>query len=126
MFEEPTVTITREHIIGRKPTVGDITAHQRDAGSLEEARELCWEEYVKLTTLRDIFDIPPTLRRFDVALMMQENTLAPMLREVLNILQLEEDQSERWKCHKELKQTKRKNSSSVCPACNRKRRQQQR
>lgn len=87
-FGQPAVTITREHIMGRKPAAGDFTAHPRDAGSREEAQELCWEDYVKLTTLRDTFDIPPTLRRCDVALVLQENTLAPMLREILNILQL--------------------------------------
>lgn len=43
---------------------------------------------MKLITLRDTFDIPPTVRRCDAALVLQENTLAPMLREVLNRLQL--------------------------------------
>lgn len=35
---EPAVTITRAHIMGHKPVAGDFIALQRDAGSLEEAK----------------------------------------------------------------------------------------
>lgn len=87
-FKESAVTITREHIMGRNPIARDFTARRRDAASLEEAQELCREDYAKLTTTQDNFDIPPTLRRCDSALVMQEKTLAPMLREILSLLQL--------------------------------------
>lgn len=43
-FEEPAVTITREHVMGRKPPKEAFTNHPRDAGSLEEAQELRWED----------------------------------------------------------------------------------
>lgn len=43
---------------------------------------------MKLTTLQDTFDIPLTLRRCDAALVVQEDTLAPMLRDFVFLLQL--------------------------------------
>ena len=54
----------------------------------EEAQELSWVDYVKLTTTREDYTIPRTLRRRDVARVLEENTLPPMLREVLNLLKL--------------------------------------
>lgn len=72
---EPAVTITRGHIMGRKPTTEAFTTHPNDAGSLDEAQELLWEDCVKLTSNQDAFDIPPTLRLCDAALVMRRNSL---------------------------------------------------
>ena len=86
-FDEPTVTITQEQIMARKPSASDFKRHQRDAGTLEDAQELSWDDYVKLTTTRtDGFVIPRALRRRDAALVMEEYTLLPMLTEVLSLL----------------------------------------
>lgn len=45
-----------------------------------------WSDYAKLTTTRESFNIPPTLQRRGVALVLEENTAPPKLREVLNLL----------------------------------------
>eukprot|EP00752_Nemacystus_decipiens_P018499 g16585.t1 len=57
-------------------------------GTLEEAEELSWQDYVKLTTTREDFAVPNTMRRRDTARVLEEWTLPPMLREVLSLLQL--------------------------------------
>ena len=87
-FTEPTVTITQEQIMGRKPSAEAFKAHSSDQGTWEEAQELSWVDYVKLTTTREDYTIPRTLRRRDVARVLEENTLPPMLRGVLNLLKL--------------------------------------
>lgn len=87
-FSEPTVTITQEQIMARKPSAESFTPHANDKGTLETTQELSWEDYVKLTTTRDSFSIPPTLRRRDVARVLEECSPPPMLREALSLLQL--------------------------------------
>ncbi|CAB1113987.1 unnamed protein product [Ectocarpus sp. CCAP 1310/34] len=87
-FAEPTVTITKDHIMARKPPVEEYQAHLKDCGTLEEAQELSWTDCVKLTTTREDLVVPNTLRRRDVARVLDEWTLPPMLREVLSLLQL--------------------------------------
>ena len=87
-FTESTMTITQEQIMGRKPSAEAFKAYSSDQGTWEEGQELSWVDYVKLTTTREDYTIPRTLRRRDVARVLEENTLPPTLREVLNLLKL--------------------------------------
>eukprot|EP00752_Nemacystus_decipiens_P012408 g10995.t1 len=66
-----------------------IAAQEESRGTLEEAEELSWKDYVKLTTTREDFAVPNTMRRRDTARVLEEWTLPPMLREVLSLLQLQ-------------------------------------
>ena len=88
-FQEHTVTITQAHIMGRKPPAASYTAHPRDAGPLQDAHELSWEQFARLTTTDYDFNVPPTVRRCDAARVLEEFSLPPMLREVLNLFRLQ-------------------------------------
>lgn len=44
-FSKPTVAITQEQIMARKPGATDLNAHTKDEESLEEAQELTWDDY---------------------------------------------------------------------------------
>eukprot|EP00752_Nemacystus_decipiens_P016023 g14325.t1 len=88
-FAEPTVMITMDHTMAHKPPRETFTPHSHDQGTLEEAEELAWEDYVKLTTTQEDFAVPNTMRRQDTARVLEEWTLPPMLREVLSLLQLQ-------------------------------------
>ena len=61
------VTITQEQIMGRKPSVEAFKVYSSNQGTWEEAQELSWVDYVKLTNTREDYTIPRTLRRRDVA-----------------------------------------------------------
>lgn len=59
-FAEPTITISRSHIFGRRPAEGTYTQHSADAGSLSQAVDLTLEDFVRLTTALDDFPVPST------------------------------------------------------------------
>lgn len=82
---------TQTHITGRKPVDGEYKPHPSGAGLLTDAQELSLEDYAKFITTLDTFPVPRTLRRSDVAWILEELTLAPMamLREVFNLLGLQ-------------------------------------
>ncbi|CAN0166915.1 unnamed protein product, partial [Ectocarpus fasciculatus] len=88
-FDGQTIAITQTHIMGRKPQAGAYERHPNDAGPLDDAQELSLEDFAKLTTTLDSFPTPRSLRRSDVAKILEEFTLPPMLREVLNLLSLQ-------------------------------------
>ena len=87
-FDQPAVTITQTHVTSKKPKGDRFQAHPQDAASLDEAQELTWDDFAKLTTAQEHFRVPPTVRMRDAALVLQEFTLPPMLREVLHLLQI--------------------------------------
>lgn len=66
--------------MGRRPLAREFSTHKGDAGPLSEAHELTFKESVQLTTAQE------DLRTRDAALVLQELTLPPMSREVLNSL----------------------------------------
>ena len=88
-FAKPAITITQAQIMSKKPHEDHFTAHAQDAGSWDQAQDLTWDDFVKLTTSREQFIVPPTIRTRDAARIMQEFTLPPMLREVLYLLQIQ-------------------------------------
>ena len=87
-FSEPMVTITQEHIMARKPPSEVFSEHPDDKGTLEDAQELSFTDFAKLATTREDFNIPATLRRRDVARVLEECSPPPMLKEALSLLQL--------------------------------------
>lgn len=85
-FSKLTITITHGHIMGRRPPLDEYRPHPTDEGRLGDHRDLTWEGFVKLTTAQDDFNVPPSVRRIDAALALEEFTLPPMLREAVNVL----------------------------------------
>ena len=68
--------------MGEKPTEGYI-AHPADATRLEEAEELHFNEYAKITTGQEHYVIPQTASKSAVANVIAYFTYLPMLRAVL-------------------------------------------
>lgn len=69
----------------RKPQFGTYVAHPKGTGPVDTAHELTWEDFVKLTTGQETFCAPPTLQRRDASQAVEEFSLPPVLREVLNL-----------------------------------------
>ena len=61
-FNEPIISLNRAHIMGEKPTEGYI-AHPADAARLEEAEELHFNDYAKITTGQEHYVIPQTVSK---------------------------------------------------------------
>lgn len=85
-FDGPAITITHAHILGLKPPESQYTPHRADDGPLSETENLSWEDFTRLTTAQESFQVPPTVRKTDAAWALEEFTLPPMLREVVNSL----------------------------------------
>ena len=81
-FNEPIISLNRAHIMGEKPTEGDIV-HPVDAARLEEAEELNFNDYAKITTGQEHYVIPQTVSKNAAANVIAGFTSSPMLRAVL-------------------------------------------
>ena len=81
-FNEPIISLNRAHIMGEKPTEGYI-AHPADAARLEEAEELHFNDYAKITTGQEHYVIPQTVSKSAAANVIADFTSPPMLRAVL-------------------------------------------
>ena len=68
--------------MGEKPTEGYI-AHPADAARLEEAEELHFNDYAKITTGQEHYVIPQTVSQSAAANVIADFTSPPMLRAVL-------------------------------------------
>ena len=81
-FNEPIISLNRAHIMGKKPTEGYI-AHPADAARLEEAEELHFNDYAKITTGQEHYVIPQTVSESAAANVIAVSTSPLMLRAVL-------------------------------------------
>lgn len=70
--------------MGCKPLGSEYIVHQEGTGPVDEAQELTWEDFVKLTTVQSNLCVPRTVRRRDAALFLEQITLPPMLLEVIS------------------------------------------
>ena len=81
-FNEPIISLNRAHIMGEKPTEGYI-AHLADAARLEEAEELHFNDYAKITSGKDHYVIPQTVSKSAAANVIADFTSPPILRAIL-------------------------------------------
>ena len=80
-FSEPIISLNRAYIMGEKPTEG-YTAHPADAARLEEAEELHFNDYAKITTGQEHYVIPQTVSKSAAANVIADFTSPPILRAV--------------------------------------------
>ena len=81
-FNEPIISLNRAHITGERPTEGYI-AHPADAARVEEAEELDFNDYAKITTGQEHYVIPQTVSKRAAANVKADSTSSPILRAVL-------------------------------------------
>ena len=83
-FDDPMVYITRAHVMGEKLLRGTYRPDALDAGEIDEAGELSFVEYKKLSTGRADYRIPPTVSRGAASVILADVALPPMAREALS------------------------------------------
>lgn len=93
-----------DHTMNRKPT-GFYSTPEGCRTARRSSRAVVGG-LLKLTTTLDNFEIPRTFRRWGVALVTQNTTLAPMLPECLVFCSFEGCQSDGWKLHLRTAQVK--------------------
>ena len=77
-FDDPMVYITRAHVMGEKLLRGTYRPHPLDAGEIDQAGELSFEKYTRLTTGRADYRIPPTISRGVAAAILADFAFSPM------------------------------------------------
>ena len=77
-FDDLTISITRVHVMVEKPLRGTYRPHPLDAGEIDQAGELSFEKYTRLTTGRADYRIPPTISRGVAAAILADFALSPM------------------------------------------------
>ena len=86
-LNEPIISLNRTHTMGEKPTEGYIT-HPADAARPEEAEELHFNDYTKITTGQKRCVIPQTVSKSAAANVIADVTSPPMLRVELAVQDL--------------------------------------
>ena len=84
-FYDPIFSVTRAHVISEKPIRGTYETHSLDAGEIDQAGELSFAEFKRLTTVRADCWIPPTVSRVAAAAaILADFALPPTAREALS------------------------------------------
>ena len=82
-FEDPTISLTRGHILGEKPPPNGYQPHPSDVDSLEDAQELHLTDFAKIATGFEDYIFPPTLNRSAIATLLVDSTPGGMMRAVM-------------------------------------------
>ena len=85
-FEEPILSLTRNHILGEKPPSNGYLSHPSDVSSLEDAQELYLTDFAKIVTGFEGYLFRPTLNRSAIANLLVDSTPGGMMRAVVTCL----------------------------------------
>ena len=82
-FEDPTLSLTRGHLLGEKPPSSGYQPHPSDVGLLDDAQELYLVDFAKIATRLEGYIFPPTLSRSAIATLLVDSTPGGIMRAVL-------------------------------------------